>query len=153
MAGCITLIKAVTSSLSVYTMQTVKLSITICNKIDNLNKSFLWGHDVSESKVHLVNWDTICSPISRGGLGVQKTQSMNRALLAKAAWRLHSEGSGLWADIFNHKYPKGKSILEYKKGYFLSPSWRGICDGMALLEKGVLWRVGNGSFIQFWLDY
>lgn len=61
---------------------------------------------------------------------------MNRALLAKAAWRLHSEGSGLWANIFDDKYLKGKPILEYKKGFSLSPSWRGICDGMALLEKG-----------------
>lgn len=41
MASRLTLIKAVTASLLVYTMQTAKLPITICNRIDKLNRSFL----------------------------------------------------------------------------------------------------------------
>lgn len=77
---------------------------------------------------------------------------MNRVLLANAAWRIHSEGGGLWANIFDDKYLKGNSILEYKKGSSLSPFWRGICDGRSLLEKGLLWRVGDGATIRFWLD-
>jgi hypothetical protein len=33
-----------------------------------------------EVKLHLVDWDTVCSPISEGGLGIRKVRKFNQAL-------------------------------------------------------------------------
>jgi hypothetical protein len=34
-----------------------------------------------EVKLHLVDWDTVCSPISEGGLGIWNVRKFNQALL------------------------------------------------------------------------
>ena len=34
-----------------------------------------------EVKLHLVDWDTVCSPIFEGGLGIQNVRKFNQALL------------------------------------------------------------------------
>jgi hypothetical protein len=35
------------------------------------------------TKIHLLNWDTICSLFTHGGLGVRKLVVFNKALLGK----------------------------------------------------------------------
>jgi hypothetical protein len=42
-----------------------------------------------------VGWDTICSPLAQGGLGVRKVEVINRALLGKKMWRFGREESHL----------------------------------------------------------
>ncbi|KAK0578928.1 hypothetical protein LWI29_018508 [Acer saccharum] len=61
LAGRVTLIKAVTSALLIYAMQTVKFPSEMCYKLDKINRDFLWGHS-SKAAVHLVKWDTVCLP-------------------------------------------------------------------------------------------
>jgi hypothetical protein len=39
-----------------------------------------------EVKLHLVDWDTVCSPISEGGLGIRNVRKFNQALLGKWLW-------------------------------------------------------------------
>ncbi|KAK3193440.1 hypothetical protein Dsin_024750 [Dipteronia sinensis] len=65
LAGRITLIKSVASAIPVYAMQSVKLPIEVCNKLDKLNREFLWGHSVDQRKIHLINWETTCLPKSK----------------------------------------------------------------------------------------
>ncbi|KAL6199614.1 hypothetical protein ACLB2K_029398 [Fragaria x ananassa] len=57
MAGRLTLIQSVASSIPVYAMQTAKLPISICDSLDRLNRNFLWGDTDQLRKVHLTNWD------------------------------------------------------------------------------------------------
>jgi hypothetical protein len=45
--------------------------------------SFLWDGIGGKSKLHLVNWKTIYSPVPRGGLGVKNLMLFNIALLGK----------------------------------------------------------------------
>jgi hypothetical protein len=33
-----------------------------------------------------------------------------------------------------------------------SPGWQGVCRGLDLLKKGVIWRVQNRSKIRIWRD-
>ncbi|KAK3184287.1 hypothetical protein Dsin_031573 [Dipteronia sinensis] len=57
-AGRCTLIKSVTSALSVYAMQSIKLPSDICKTLDKINMDFLWGSSVDRRKIQLINWET-----------------------------------------------------------------------------------------------
>ncbi|KAM5551745.1 hypothetical protein ABKV19_026542, partial [Rosa sericea] len=101
LAGRITLIKAVTNSIPVYTMQTVRLPVSICDALDKCNREFLWGDCNGKKKIHLANWDLVCRPKEFGGLGIKKASLMNQAMLAKIGWRMVQEDQGLWCHVLN----------------------------------------------------
>lgn len=61
---------SVTTVIPNYAMQTAKLPMHICNRLDKLNRNFLRGDDNNAKKVHLVNWHIVCLPKSFGGLGI-----------------------------------------------------------------------------------
>lgn len=94
MAGRLTLIQSVASSIPVYAMQTAKLPISICDSLDRLNRNFLWGDTDQQRKVHLTNWDMVCRPKCFGGLGIKKSTDMNKAMVAKASWRMIQNDKG-----------------------------------------------------------
>lgn len=100
MVGRLTLVQSVTSSIPIYAMQFVKLPLSLCDKIDTVNKNFLWGDSNEKKKVHLVNWDTVCKHKLLGDLGIKKTDDMNQAMLTKVGWRLFHNDHGLSADVF-----------------------------------------------------
>ncbi|KAK0588170.1 hypothetical protein LWI29_035325 [Acer saccharum] len=81
--GRCTLIKAVTSALPTYAMQSIKLPTEVWHTLDGLNRDFLWGSNSDKRKIHLVKWDTVCLPKKLGGLGIRKMKWMNQSLLAK----------------------------------------------------------------------
>ncbi|CAL8134635.1 unnamed protein product [Prunus armeniaca] len=85
MAGRFTLLQSVTSTIPIYYKQTAMLPASICNKLDQLNTNFLWGHAFDKAKVRLVNLETVCKSKCAGGLGVKKAAWMNQALLAKSS--------------------------------------------------------------------
>ncbi|VVA23746.1 PREDICTED: ribonuclease H At1g65750, partial [Prunus dulcis] len=154
MAGRLTLLQSVTSAIPIYSMQTAMLPASVCSKLDQLNKNFLWGHAVDKAKVHLVNWETVCKSKCAGGLGVKKAAWMNQALLAKSGWRLLQNDQGLWAKVLRAKYLKNCDMLSVNEHQFRSCSscWRGVLFGAKLLPSGVKWRVGSGDSILFWTD-
>ncbi|CAL2271836.1 unnamed protein product [Prunus armeniaca] len=88
MAGRITLLQSVTTTIPIYTMQIAKLPMSVYDKLDQLNINFLWGHTNNTSKIHLINWKQVCKPKVAGGLGIKRSAWMNQALLAKTGWRL-----------------------------------------------------------------
>lgn len=57
---------------------------------------------MKRSKFHLVSWSKVCSPVSKGSLGVRNLLMFNQAFFKKWLWRMlmrerdHVEiGSGL----------------------------------------------------------
>lgn len=154
MAGRLTLVQAVTSSVPIYAMQTAKLPSAICEKLDKLNRNFLWGDTNERKKIHLLNWKKVCKPKDMGGLGLKRSTDMNCAMLAKASWRIVQKDDGLWSQVFEKKYLKNKSILDsnYNIHTGCSSTWSSVIHGAKLLRTGIIWRVGNGCTIKFWKD-
>lgn len=154
MAGRLTLIHYVTAAIPLYAMQTARLPMSICNKLDKINRYFLWGDSEVLKKPHLVNWDTVCLPKLHGRLGIKKTTDMNQAMLAKAGWRLFQKDAGLWASIYQAKYLQQNNPLNgnYSNPQVSSCTWKSIVHGCKLLNQGLVWRIGNGQTVYFWTD-
>ncbi|PRQ37815.1 putative RNA-directed DNA polymerase [Rosa chinensis] len=154
LAGRLTLIQSVSAAIPNYTMQTVRIPMSICDSLDKLNRDFLWGDYDGKKKTHLVSWELVCRPKEFGGLGIKCTKDMNQAMLAKIGWRMFQGDKGLWSDVLHHKYVKQVDFLhpQYSCPTRCSSTWRGVIFGSKLLHKGLSWRIGDGSSVNFWTD-
>ena len=72
----------------------------MANKIEKLQRDFLWG----DSKTHLLGWDKVCMPIAKGGLGIRKLTTFNKALLGKWLRRFGIEENRLWRRVVALKF-------------------------------------------------
>lgn len=62
LAGCTTLIKAVTSAIPSCIMQVFLLPVGLCNKIDRINRRFQWGASDGDKRfLSLRAWDSVCA--------------------------------------------------------------------------------------------
>ncbi|KAL6205273.1 hypothetical protein ACLB2K_022535 [Fragaria x ananassa] len=149
MASRLVLIQSVSSAIPNYAMQTAKLPLSLCDKLDKLNRDFLWGDTEDKKKVHLVNWETVCQPKQLGGIGIKNSSDMNQAMLAKASWRIWHEDSGLWTNIYKAKYLQNQSLVDenYQPPSDCSHTWRSIIHGAVLLRKGFQVNLGIGAIV------
>ncbi|OMO92659.1 reverse transcriptase [Corchorus olitorius] len=116
-AGRKTLIQSTLNSLPIYTMQTAMLPVSVCDRLDQCNRNFLWSGEADRSQGHLVSWDRICRPKGNGGLGLRKARISNLALLAKIGWKLQ-----YWA-LFIHMAGYFEDSRLCSKGYTVE-NWR-----------------------------
>ena len=75
--GRVTLIKSTLANIPTYFMSLFKIPVKVANRIEKLERDFLWGGVEDEFKYHLVKWSKVCSPISVGGLGLRKLVDFN----------------------------------------------------------------------------
>lgn len=99
-----------------------------------------------------MSWERMTKPKRAGGIGFRDMHLFNVALLARQSWRLIQYPNSLCARVLKSKYyPKG-DLLNTVFSSDASPVWRGIEQGLELLKKGLIWRVGNGKSIQIQHD-
>ena len=75
----------------------------------------------------------------------------NEAMLAKQIWRLQTEKESLLYKVFSTKcFPSG-SVFEAKcsTGLF---AWQSLLKARHVIEKGMMWRVGDGTQIRVFHD-
>lgn len=109
------LAQSVSSTISSYNMQTMHLPINICNQLDRLNRSFLWGDMPSKRKIHLVNWNQVWKKKDNGGLGLKKANVQNLALLSKLSWKMVNEKESMWRHTLREKYLKNHTAMSWPK--------------------------------------
>jgi hypothetical protein len=66
----------------IYTMQNLWFPYGICDNIDVMVRSFIWGRN----SCHWVNWKNLTKLKSQGGLGIRITRNLNIYLLGKHIW-------------------------------------------------------------------
>ena len=74
------------------------------NRIEQLQRNFLWSGLGDDSKCHLVNWFKVCSPIQSRGLAIRNLRYFNEALLGKLLWRFGYEREALWRRVIRVKH-------------------------------------------------
>ena len=148
--GHLMLLKSTLSSLPTYFLLLFTIPTHVANKIEKLQRNFLWG----DSKIHLVGWDKVCAPIANSGLGIRKLTTFNKALLGKWFWRFGKEEDRLWRRVVASKYREDWGGRTSKlgrgvHGYGLS---RGIPMGWEDFSKNCQLVVGLGNRVKFWQD-
>lgn len=125
--GSLALIKSVLSNVPVYFMTLFKCLVSVVNRIENVQRDFLWRGGSSEKNFHLVDWASVCKPKLEGGLGIIPLKVMNRALLAEWLWRLGDRSQGLWRDILLAKYGDPRDGWDFHYAPYKSSNiWKGI---------------------------
>jgi hypothetical protein len=102
--------------------------------------------------MHLVNWKTVCSSKSLGGLGVLNLGSMNDALLSKWLWNLEN-ANGLWQRIIAGKYIKGKPLISVNQRQTDSHFWKKLLNLRESFFKYCKMAIGNGRRTSFWKNF
>lgn len=132
-------------------MQGVALSSHLCEKLDKVNKDFLWGSSMERRKLHLVGWSKIIRPQNEGALDIQETGAKNIALLAKLNWRLYQDKDSMWAKVLLSKYysQHRRNSLDPNK-LPCSSNWAAIKVRFPIFKQGICLNVENKSNLSFW---
>ncbi|KAK9991108.1 hypothetical protein SO802_026093 [Lithocarpus litseifolius] len=153
-AGRAVLVKSVMAAIPNHVMQGRILPVHLCDKLDKINRDFLWGSTNEKRKLHLVGWSKIITDKENGGLGIQAARSRNIALLAKLNWRMNQEKDALWSKVILRKYCSADRRRSTEPDKLpASPNWAAIKLGFHTFAQGICWGVGNGARIKVWSDY
>lgn len=61
------LVKSVMSTIPNHVMQGLALPVHLYEKLDKINRDFLWGPSIEKRRMHLVGWDKLVKPKEEGG--------------------------------------------------------------------------------------
>lgn len=163
-AGRIVLLKAAIDSIPTYWFNLFKIPSGVVKRIEKMRRLFLWGGTSgtgAKRKIHLLNWEKICSPKSRGGLGLVPIQLRNKVLLAKWVWRAYKERGFFWNKIMVERYGRGWNYdLNLLNSSSCSPIVKSIVNAQMIppvaslmSRKNFKWSLRNGTQILFWEDW
>ena len=123
-------------------------------RLEKIQRGFLWGGGVSQSRPHLVNWSIVCMEKKDGGLDIRNLSSLNKTLFGKWCWRFASKQDSLWKQVIVGKYGEeeggwcsGASRDGYRVGL-----WKAFRNGWMEFSKRVTFKVGDGRGVRFWKD-
>lgn len=152
-AGRVTLAQSVMAAFLTYTMQTTLLPKSICGKLEQLTRSFVWGRSFKARGWHTVNWERFCLPKRQGGIGFRRVYDFNRAMMMKLGWGLIEQPDAFWVRVLREKYKCGHNVLQMvNKTCNMLATWRGIVTIWNDVLNGIHWILGNGRRACFWVD-
>jgi len=147
-AGRVCLAKSVTTSMPVYSMQINLLPKELCDGIDKITKSSIWGGNGVTRKWNMVKWTIVTSPRKFGVLAIRDARNTNLALLGKLVWSLLYDKNKLWVRLLSAKYIKNGSLWSSEATRSPSLVWRSILEADKNLIDGFSYRIcdENSSF-------
>ena len=152
-AGRLTLSKSILSSIPYYHMQYAKLPKILCNEMEKIQRSFLWGDTDLSRKPHLVGWDICCLPKNEGDLGIKRPHHMNDAFLMKMLWNLITKPNDLWCKVLYSKYGRNKDLrVAIDSKSYDSPLWKALTGIWEQFQQNIVWQLRDGNNINFWMD-
>ncbi|GMJ00001.1 hypothetical protein HRI_003669300 [Hibiscus trionum] len=160
-SGRLVLIKSVLSALPIYYMSLFKMPASIVQKLNSRMANFLWGETGSSKKIHWLNWQQVCKPLSSGGLGIRNLATQNRVLLSKWAWKFAYERESLWKRTIccTNNLSTLDIIPNPICGRFSNWIWKDVVKNFFMnddigckLRNNLKIHMGDGHSIAFWHD-
>lgn len=108
-----------------------------------MSRDFFWGFkEGTGHHLYLRAWKHICSPKSKGGLGLRQFTDINQAFVAKLGWQLLTATDNIWVPLFRVKYLRGIPFRAMR-ACPLSASWimKGIWHCRHILLDNVCFQV------------
>jgi len=131
----------VAHAIPTYTMGCFRIPRGLCDHVNSLIRKFWWGSEHGKRKTSWVAWEKITLPNFLGGIGVRDFEMFNLALLARYAWRLLVRPNSLCARLLKSRYYPTNDVLNAIIANNPSKTWRAICDGVEVLNHGLIKRI------------
>lgn len=158
--GRLTLIKSSLSNLPMYFMSLFPIPKGVIQKINAIQRKFLWGGSSEKRGFPLLKWELIQLPTLMGGLNVSNILNRNLGLMFKWLWRFFNEPTALWREIVmaKYRYPSNITITEFSPLYKGGP-WKNICNAIwnhpqakNIAVGCIRKQIGSGEKTFFWHD-
>lgn len=123
-------------------------------RLDHLQRNFLWGDKEDSHKFHLINWNKVHTPLSCGGLRLRNLRPSNIAPVGKSAWRFAPKKEALWRKVVAAKYDElecGSKSSSCNSPYGCNV-WKFIYNQKHFFQQNIRYFVGHGNIIKFWSD-
>lgn len=133
-----------------YAMSCFDLTKSLCDDISAMIGRFWWAQQENDKKVHWLSWCTLTSRKEKGGLGYRDLHLFNLAMLGRQAWRMLQNPESLCVRLLKARYWPDGDLMQVQEHPGISYTWRSIVRGIKALEKGLIWRVGDGQQIRIW---
>ncbi|XP_048493650.1 uncharacterized protein LOC125494124 [Beta vulgaris subsp. vulgaris] len=153
MAGRCTLIKSVLNTYPLYAMQTNIIPMSVLDELQKNTKRFLCNKVGQRHYISRTSWSQVCNPMKVGGLGIRDLRRWNTCFMAKLGWKFLTQPTKLWVQILKAKYCRGSNFLDAIPNQSQSSIWRDIFKGRELLNKGLVFNIGNGEDISLWYHH
>ncbi|KAL5565698.1 hypothetical protein UlMin_028862 [Ulmus minor] len=137
--------KAIIQAIPTYAMNLFKLPSSLIKELHRLSAQFWWGGEHGKRKMHWCTWEKLCCHKADGGMGFRDLSLFNKAILAKQAWRIHSQPTSLVARVLQGFYFHRSSFLQVKVNSSSSFIWRSILWGRELYKQGLRRKIGSGQ--------
>ncbi|KAL6336179.1 hypothetical protein AAG906_011061 [Vitis piasezkii] len=149
--GRITLIKNTLASIPIYQLSIFRMPKLVVKRLEKLQRDFLWGGGSLERKIHLINWEVVCTQKEKGGLGIRKIVLLNKALLGKWIWRFAFEKYLFWKKVIGVKY--GQEGCGWRtnetRGTFGVGVWKEILKEASWCWDNIEFKVRRGTKVKF----
>ncbi|KAK8638646.1 hypothetical protein V6N13_137059 [Hibiscus sabdariffa] len=123
-----------------------------CNKIESLVHRFIWGSSSGSSALSLVDWSSVCQPLSNGGLGLRSLRDTNLAFLLKLCNTLIEQPDCFWVSLLRNKYHMTDVVPLVILRANCSALWRAISSLWAFYTDALEWSLDDGLTICFCTD-
>ncbi|KAL4329990.1 hypothetical protein AHAS_Ahas13G0355300 [Arachis hypogaea] len=136
-----------------YNMQHERISKRIFLEVEKIQRSFIWGEEPNQRRMHLIGWKILCQPKHLEGLGFRKLSTMNDAFMLKIIWQAMENLEALWVRVLSHKYCNRRR-LNNNANYKLTNSslWKELKKIWLVFQEHSVHYVSNGLSTYFWKD-
>ncbi|KAJ9536699.1 hypothetical protein OSB04_un000084 [Centaurea solstitialis] len=146
------LVISVLQSLQLYWMAVFLFPSSVIHELEALCRDFLWAQGNSSKGKCKVAWDSVCKPISCGGLGFKRLATWNRALLTKHVWDICANRNSLWVSWISLFCIRQDSIWTVRALPRWSWTFRKILSIREEIRPFFHIKLGDGQSTNAWED-
>ncbi|PNX62717.1 hypothetical protein L195_g053127, partial [Trifolium pratense] len=114
--------------------------VTLIKELERYLRNFIWSGDLLTRKMVTVAWNTVCTPIAEGGLGIRSFAKLNQASNLKLFWEFLNSDTQ-WAHILRSRVKRGSDFINH---HVFSSIWSGIKDQANTILENTTWLLVNG---------